>query len=227
MKEFKPWNAKQAEYIRLIAENQITIAIGPAGTAKTAIPAYLACEKLLSHLITKVVISRPIVESGNGIGYLKGTMLEKCMPYMMPLFEEFVKWMGKNKVDELIADGTIEICPPEFMRGRTYNQAMIIVDEAQNLTIEQIRLVLSRLGRNSKMIINGDPDQTDLPECDAGALLFSYKQLISMQDIGCIQFNAGDIVRNPLIGPIIKKISNANFQDFQTTGSNSNYNKKQ
>lgn len=223
MKEFKPWNSKQAEYLRLIIENQITIAIGPAGTSKTAIPAYLAAEKLDSQQIDKVVISRPIIESGNGIGFLKGTMREKCTPYMMPLIEEFEKWLGKNKTDFLIQQNIIEICPPEFLRGRNMHNCFFILDEAQNCTIEQIRLVISRLGRHSKMIINGDPDQTDLAPSDAGALSFCFQQLSGMVDIGRIQFTAKDIVRNPIIGPIIKKISNENFQNFQGIGRDSDH----
>lgn len=214
-KKFTPWNKKQEEYIRLIAENQITIAIGPAGTSKTAIPAALACEKILANEITKIVISRPIVESGNGIGFLKGSMLEKCTPYMMPLLDEFNKWLGKTTVDRMILEGIIEICPPEFLRGRNMHNCFFILDEAQNCTIEQIRLVISRIGRKCKMVINGDPDQTDLKFEERDGLSFCYKALEGMFDVGTIKFTSGDIVRNTIIGPIMKRLNNENFQTFQ------------
>ena len=213
--KFTPWNKKQEEYIRLIAENQITLAIGPAGTAKTAIPAYLACEKLISGKIGKVIISRPIVESGKGIGFLKGTMHEKVHVYMIPLLEEFQKWLGKEEVKRMIDEEIIEICPPDFLRGRNFHNCFVILDEAQNLTFEQIKLVLSRIGRNCKMVINGDPDQTDLPSYERGALDFCYDELEGMHDVGTLEFTPTDIVRNPIIGPIMKRLNNENFQAFQ------------
>jgi phosphate starvation-inducible PhoH-like protein len=210
-KVLTPANAAQEEYIRLIAENQVVVAIGPAGSSKTAIPAYLACEKLMNNEIGKIIISRPIVEAGRGIGFLKGGLLEKCDPYMKPLTDELSKWLGAPRLAAALAGGEIEVCPPEFMRGRNFHDSFIIMDEAQNCTLSQIKMVLSRLGRRSKMVINGDPDQTDLPRDQAGALSFMYNRYENMYDVGRIRFANSDIVRNPLIGALLERLNDEDF----------------
>lgn len=212
-KTLTPMNESQKEYIRLISENQVVVAIGPAGSSKTAIPAYLACEKLMSGEVQRIIISRPIVEAGRGLGFLKGSLLEKCDPYMKPLTEELTKWLGKARLDTALQSGEIEICPPEFMRGRNFHNSFIIMDEAQNCTLRQIKMVLSRLGKKSKMVINGDPDQTDLPRSESGALQFMYDRYNDLSDVGRIEFQNSDIVRNPLIGALLGRLNDEDFYD--------------
>ena len=196
-KVLTPMNEAQEEYIRLIAENQVVVAIGPAGSSKTAIPAYMACEKLMNNEIERIIISRPIVEAGRGIGFLKGGLMEKCDPYMKPLTDELTKWLGATRLASALQAGEIEICPPDFMRGRNFHNCFIIMDEAQNCTLKQIKMVISRLGKKSKMIINGDPDQTDLPRHESGALSYMFEQYGGLEEVGLMRFTNADIVRNP------------------------------
>ncbi len=212
-KVLTPANDAQREYIRLIAENQVVVAIGPAGSSKTAIPAYMACEKLINRDVDRIIISRPIVEAGRGIGFLKGGLLEKCDPYMKPLTDELTKWIGAVRLKTALEDGTIEICPPDFMRGRNFHKCFIIMDEAQNCTLKQLKMVLSRLGKNSKMVINGDPDQTDLQRHEAGALSLMYDRYRDLEDVGRIRFKASDIVRNPLIASLLERLNDADIHD--------------
>lgn len=211
VKGLRPMNDSQKEYIRLIAENQVVVAIGPAGSSKTAIPAYLACEKLITGEVQRIIISRPIVESGKGLGFLKGSLLEKCDPYMKPLTDELSKWLGQVRLAEAMKTGEIEVCPPEFMRGRNFHNCFIIVDEAQNLTLSQLKMILSRLGKRSKMVINGDPDQTDLPHRESGALTFMYERYADLKDVGRIRFTKSDIVRNPLICSLLERLPDEDF----------------
>jgi phosphate starvation-inducible PhoH-like protein len=212
-KTLTPMNEAQEEYIRLIAENQVVVAIGPAGSSKTAIPAYMACEKLMSNEIEKIIISRPIVEAGRGIGFLKGGLMEKCDPYMKPLTDELTKWLGATRLASALQGGEIEICPPDFMRGRNFHNCFVIMDEAQNCTLKQIKMVLSRLGKKSKMIINGDPDQTDLPRNESGALAFMFKQYEDLPEVGLMRFTNADIVRNPLISSLLGRLKDDDFYD--------------
>ena len=206
-----PMNDAQEEYIRLIAENQVVVAIGPAGSSKTAIPAYMACEKLMNNEIERIIISRPIVEAGRGIGFLKGGLMEKCDPYMKPLTDELTKWLGATRLASALQGGEIEICPPDFMRGRNFHNCFIIMDEAQNCTLKQIKMVISRLGKKSKMIINGDPDQTDLPRHESGALAFMFEQYKGLEEVGLMRFTNADIVRNPLISSLLGRLQDDDF----------------
>jgi phosphate starvation-inducible PhoH-like protein len=132
---------------------------------------------------------------------------------MKPLTEELTKWLGKVRLDAALQSGEIEICPPEFMRGRNFHNSFIIMDEAQNCTLKQIKMVLSRLGKRSKMVINGDPDQTDLPRLDSGALQFMYDRYNDLNDVGRIEFNNSDIVRNPLICALLGRLNDEDFYD--------------
>ena len=210
-KVLTPMNEAQEEYIRLIAENQVVVAIGPAGSSKTAIPAYMACEKLMNNEIERIIISRPIVEAGRGIGFLKGGLMEKCDPYMKPLTDELTKWLGATRLASALQAGEIEICPPDFMRGRNFHNCFIIMDEAQNCTLKQIKMVISRLGKKSKMIINGDPDQTDLPRHESGALSYMFEQYGGLEEVGLMRFTNADIVRNPLISSLLGRLQDDDF----------------
>lgn len=207
--EFKPWNKSQAEYVRTVAENVLTICVGPAGTGKSLVPCYLAAEGLLNNKITKVIITRPIIESGKGLGFLPGSLSEKTSVYMIPVMEELEKYLGKTNLDECLDDGTIEVVPPEYMRGRNFHRAFVICDEAQNMSFKQIKMLISRIGRESKMVINGDTDQCDLSDYESGALQLAYDNLGGVKDVGLHRFSYLDIVRNPIIGPILKRLDDA------------------
>lgn len=213
MPEFRARSASQEDYVRVISENDITICIGPCGTGKTAIPCALACQKLIDNEVQRIIVTRPIIESGKGLGFLPGTFGEKTSVYMIPVMEELSKYLGKTHYDECIKDGTIEVVPPEYMRGRNFHDSYILCDEAQNLTYKQLVMLITRFGRKSKMVINGDPDQCDLLDYEAGALLLAHKALQGVHGVGTHTFGVADIVRSKVIGPILKRLNDAHILD--------------
>ena len=166
-KKLFPKTENQADYIRAIVESHISICGGPAGSGKTAVCVGLACEYLLDQKVNKIVVTRPVIESGNGLGYLPGAFDEKIRPYLVPIMEEMGAYLGKDALKTLRGSGAIEICPLEFMRGRNFHESFIILDEAQNATFEQIKMFITRIGRKSKAVINGDVKQSDLPFSNA------------------------------------------------------------
>ena len=171
-KKLSPKTENQADYIRDMVESHITVCCGPAGSGKTAVCVGLACEYLLDQKVNKIVVTRPVVESGNGLGYLPGGFDEKIQPYLVPIIEEMNAYLGRDGFKALKESGCIEICPLEFMRGRNFHESFMILDEAQNATFDQIKMFITRIGRRSKAVINGDVRQTDLPLRMQGGMEF-------------------------------------------------------
>ena len=201
-----PKSQNQAEYIRCISENDVTFCKGPAGSGKTAIAVGLACEYLMSGRVNKIVITRPVIESGKGLGYLPGTMLEKINPYLIPILEEMKQYLGHELLASHRNANIVEICPLEYMRGRNFHDTFMILDEGQNCTFEQIKMFVTRLGVGSKAVINGDTDQSDLPEYTKGGLDKFIDKLQNLDGVGLCQLTASDIVRNRLIGKILERL---------------------
>lgn len=207
-KELLPKSKNQADYIRCIVENHVTLCSGPAGSGKTTIATGLACEALLRHDVDRIVITRPVIESGKGLGFLPGSMLEKVNPYMIPILEEMKLYLG-DQMHSFRANNTIEICPLEYMRGRNFHNTFMILDEAQNCTFEQIKMFLTRIGVGSKVIINGDLDQSDLPEYTKGGFKKLLDNLDSLDGVGICRLTNEDVVRNGIIPRILDRLKNA------------------
>lgn len=212
---FKPFGENQAEYVRSIAENPITICTGPAGSGKTSVVAAMAAQYLEEGKVEKIIVSRPTVEAGKGLGFLPGDMSAKIGPYMVPILEELRKHMGDILFDKYFEQKIIEVLPLEFGRGRNFHNSFIILDEAANSTFAQMKMFISRIGKKSKLVINGDPDQTDLKFWEAGALEFIIEAFENDKNVGIVQLKDCDIVRNKIIGPLMRKMTNEAFQDFQ------------
>lgn len=204
-KVLTPKSKNQADYIRCVVENDVTLCVGPAGSGKTAIATGLACESLMRNDVSKIIITRPVIESGKGLGYLPGTMLEKINPYMIPILEEMKQYLGDSLM-HLKATNVIEICPLEYMRGRNFHNAFMILDEAQNCTFEQIKMFVTRIGVDSKVIINGDTDQSDLPEYTKGGLDKFMSRLDGLLGVGICHLESCDVVRNGLIPKILGRL---------------------
>ena len=207
-KTLKPKTDKQADYIRTMVDADVTLCSGPAGTGKTAVAVGLACEYILEKKVDKIIITRPVVESGRGLGFLPGTFTEKIHPYLVPVLEEMNLYLLPDKVNSLRSMNLIEVCPLEYMRGRNFHNAFMILDEAQNCTHEQIKMFLTRIGRNSKAIINGDTEQSDLPLSMRGGLANCIDRLEDVEGVGICELTSADIVRNDVIARILSKLSN-------------------
>ena len=180
----------QADLISAINENQMIMALGPAGTGKTYIAIAKAVEALNNGEIDRIIISRPAVEAGENLGFLPGDMSEKLDPYMQPIFDAILERMDAKKLDTLIRNKVIEIAPVAFMRGRTFSNAFVVVDEAQNATKTQLKMIMTRLGFNSKMIITGDPDQSDLPVSQSGLKEISEAIEGQIKGVGVVELDA-------------------------------------
>lgn len=202
VKNIKPRSDGQAELMKAIDEYSLTLAIGPAGTGKTYIAISKAVEALEKGQIERIILSRPAMEAGESIGFLPGALEEKMAPYLRPLFDSLGDRMGGKKVRQYIEDGTIEIAPIGFMRGRTLNNAFVVIDEAQNCTYGQLKMILSRLGWHSTMVITGDPEQSDLLEGISGLSDIS-RRLEALPNIAVCRLNEGDIVRHPLVADML------------------------
>ena len=189
-----------------MSENDVTFCSGPAGSGKTAVSVGLACEYILNHKVEKIVITRPVVESGRGIGFLPGTLIEKVHPYMVPIIEEMKLYLGTETFNTMRSTNEIEICPLEYMRGRNFHSTFMILDEAQNATFEQIKMFLTRIGIGSKAIINGDLDQTDLKGDAFGGLSSCMGSLDNLEGVGICKLDHSDIVRNDIIAKILKRL---------------------
>lgn len=198
-----PRNANQAKMVRSFAENDLTFALGPAGTGKTYIAIALAVAALKNKACKRVILSRPAVEAGEKLGFLPGDMKDKIDPYLRPLYDALEDMLPAVKLKEYMESDTIQIAPLAFMRGRTLNDAVIILDEAQNTTKHQMKMFLTRLGVNSKMIITGDATQIDLPRSVQSGLLQALRILRGVKGIGMIEYGKKDIVRHPLVQRIV------------------------
>lgn len=205
-KILKPKSINQENYIISMVENDITICTGPAGSGKSSVAVGLACSWLLENKIEKIIITRPTVENGRGLGYLPGDKDEKIHPYLVPVLEEMEQYLGKMLLTKYRDAGIIEMCPLEYMRGRNFHHSFMILDEAQNATFEQIKMFLTRIGMHSTAVINGDADQSDLPIPVRGGLEHVQKRLFGLQGIGTCELDASDIVRNPIIGRILERL---------------------
>ena len=198
-----PRNANQAKMVRSFAENDLTFALGPAGTGKTYIAIALAVAALKNKACKRIILSRPAVEAGEKLGFLPGDMKDKIDPYLRPLYDALEDMLPQVKLKEYMESDTIQIAPLAFMRGRTLNDAVIILDEAQNTTIPQMKMFLTRLGVNSKMIVTGDATQIDLPRAVRSGLLHALGLLQRVPGIGVIEYVKKDIVRHPLVQRIV------------------------
>ena len=195
---------KQSDYIKALRENDIVMALGPAGTGKSFLAVSVAITLLMEKKVEKVILSRPAVEAGEKLGFLPGDMKEKVDPYLRPLYDALYELFGFEKIDKKIETGEIEIAPLAFMRGRTLKNSFAILDEAQNATSTQIKMFLTRIGENSKLVVNGDPSQIDLINKSHSGLTKSKEVLQNVDEIKIINFDHRDVVRHPLVSKIIK-----------------------
>ena len=202
-----PRSEKQKNYIRALKESEITISAGPAGTGKTFLAVAVALTMLLEKKIERIILSRPAVEAGERLGFLPGDMREKVDPYLRPLYDSLYDLLDYEKIQKKIEVGDIEIAPLAFMRGRTLKNSFVILDEAQNATDTQIKMFLTRIGENSKIVINGDPSQIDLPNKSLSGLNRSKKLLGHLKEISVVDFDHSDVVRHPLVSKIVKAYS--------------------
>ena len=194
---------KQKKYINNLVSSNIIFSLGPAGTGKTYLAVAVAVSKLISGEVKKIILSRPAVEAGENLGFLPGDLKEKIDPYLIPLYDSLYELVGYEKMQKKIEDGTVEIAPLAFMRGRTLKDSFVILDEAQNATDTQIKMFLTRLGKNTTMVVNGDPSQIDLPPSKSSGLLKSVNILDNLDEIKITRFDTTDVQRHPLVSKII------------------------
>ena len=199
-----PRSKKQKEYVRSLKTNQITISLGPAGTGKTYLAVAVALTMLLEKKVERIILSRPAVEAGERLGFLPGDMKDKIDPYLRPLYDSLYDLLDYDRIQRKIESGAIEIAPLAFMRGRTLKNSFAILDEAQNATETQIKMFLTRIGENSKLVVNGDPSQVDLPNKNQSGLIKSQVILKSIKEISVINFDHQDVMRHPLVTKIIE-----------------------
>ena len=203
-KMLAPKTVNQRRYLEAIERNDLVIGVGPAGTGKTYLAVAMAVSALLSKRVSRIILTRPAVEAGERLGFLPGTLQEKVDPYLRPLYDALFDMMESEKVDKLLERNTIEVAPIAFMRGRTLNDSFIILDEAQNSTTEQMKMVLTRTGFNSKMVVNGDITQIDLPPGKRSGLIDALEVLRGVEGISMVQFDDRDVVRHNLVQRIVK-----------------------
>ena len=199
-----PRSATQAAYIQEMMKNELVFGLGPAGTGKTYLAVALAVSMMLEGKIDKIILSRPAVEAGENLGFLPGDLKEKVDPYLRPLYDALYEMLPAEQVDKKLAIGEIEIAPLAFMRGRTLSNSFIILDEAQNTTPMQMKMFLTRLGENSRMVVNGDLSQVDLPKGTISGLRDALETLKGVPNISSVRFSAADVVRHGLVAKIVK-----------------------
>ena len=204
---------KQSDYIKSLKENEIVMSLGPAGTGKSFLAVSVAVTLLMEKKIERVILSRPAVEAGEKLGFLPGDMKEKVDPYLRPLYDALYELFGSEKIDKKIETGEIEIAPLAFMRGRTLKNCFAILDEAQNATETQIKMFLTRIGENSKLVVNGDPSQIDLINKSQSGLIKSKNLLQHIKEIKIIEFDHNDVVRHPLVSKIIRAYQKKSTDD--------------
>ena len=204
---------KQSDYIKALKENEIVLSLGPAGTGKSFLAVSVAVTMLFEKKIERVILSRPAVEAGEKLGFLPGDMKEKVDPYLRPLYDALYELFGVDKIDKKIESGEIEIAPLAFMRGRTLKNCFAILDEAQNATETQIKMFLTRIGENSKLVVNGDPSQIDLINRTQSGLIKSKILLKHLNEIKIIEFDHNDVVRHPLVSKIIRAYQKKSTDD--------------
>ncbi|HHX80575.1 MAG TPA: PhoH family protein [Acholeplasmataceae bacterium] len=207
-KTIYPKTVNQKYYLNSLEKNDVIFAVGPAGTGKTYLGVLYAVSKLKAGEIRKIVLVRPVVEAGEKLGYLPGDLKEKIDPYLVPLYDSLNEALGKENVDRMIEKGIVEIAPLAYMRGRTIDGAIIILDEAQNSSQMQMKMFLTRLGYGSKMIITGDITQIDLPNRSSSGLIQALNILDNIKNIQICHFTRNDVMRHPLVQKIIERYEN-------------------
>lgn len=201
---FKTRSANQAALVETIETNFITFSVGAAGSGKSFLSIAVALDLLAKKEIKRIVITRPAVEAGEQLGFLPGTLEDKINPYLYPLYDAFDDLIGKERRDSLIEKGQVEILPIAYMRGRTLNDAIVILDEAQNTTISQMKMFLTRLGKHSKAIVNGDISQNDLKPWQKSGLEDAIRRLEKVKGIGVVKFGVEDVVRHKIVQAVIE-----------------------
>ena len=199
-----PRSKNQKEYVKALKNNKIIMSLGPAGTGKTYLAVAVALTMLLEKKVERIILSRPAVEAGERLGFLPGDMKDKIDPYLRPLYDSLHDLFDYDKIQKKIEKGVIEIAPLAFMRGRTLKNSFAILDEAQNATRTQIKMFLTRIGENSKLVVNGDPSQIDLPNKNQSGLIESQKILKDIKEISVINFDHNDVIRHPLVTKIVE-----------------------
>jgi phosphate starvation-inducible PhoH-like protein len=203
-KMLAPKTVNQRRYLEAIERNDLVLGVGPAGTGKTYLAVAMGVSALLSKRVSRIILTRPAVEAGERLGFLPGTLQEKVDPYLRPLYDALFDMLESDKVEKLLERNAIEVAPIAFMRGRTLNDSFIILDEAQNSTPEQMKMVLTRQGFNSKMVVNGDVTQIDLPNARRSGLIEALDVLRGVEGISFVQFDERDVVRHSLVQRIVK-----------------------
>ena len=199
-----PRSKKQKEYVKSLKNNQITMSLGPAGTGKTYLAVAVALSMLLEKKVERIILSRPAVEAGERLGFLPGDMKDKIDPYLRPLYDSLYDLLNYDNIQRKIESGAIEIAPLAFMRGRTLKNSFAILDEAQNATKIQIKMFLTRIGENSKLVVNGDPSQIDLPNKNQSGLTEAQNVLKGIKEIAVIKFDHQDVIKHPLVTKIVE-----------------------
>jgi phosphate starvation-inducible PhoH-like protein len=217
----------QWHYVETIRHNHITLGIGPAGTGKTYLAVALAVAALKKKEVERIILTRPAVEAGEKLGFLPGDMQDKVDPYLRPLYDGLYDMLGNETFQKYLTKGTIEVAPLAYMRGRTLDDSFIILDEAQNTTPEQMKMFLTRLGFNSKAVINGDATQIDLPSIKKSGLVEAVKVLKDVEDISLIKFTEKDVVRHRLVQNIIKAYEKYYERTEKENGNRKSYHFKQ
>jgi phosphate starvation-inducible PhoH-like protein len=203
-KNVRPYTPAQGKYIEALAANELVFALGPAGTGKTYIAVAMAVAMFTSGKVEKIILSRPAVEAGEKLGFLPGDLKEKIDPYLRPLYDALFDMMPAEKLDRHMSNGEIEVAPLAFMRGRTLANAFVILDEAQNTTPTQMKMFLTRMGENTRMVVTGDLSQTDLPKDIKSGLGDVIRKVETIDGIGVVRFLDSDVVRHPLAAKIIQ-----------------------
>jgi phosphate starvation-inducible PhoH-like protein len=202
LRKVRPQSDNQRMLMEAIAGHSLTLALGPAGTGKTYLAITTAVEALEAGKVGRIVLTRPAIEAGESLGFLPGDLHEKLAPYLRPLYDALNERIGGKRVRQLMSEGAIEIAPVAYMRGRTLNNAFVVIDEAQNCTYGQIKMLLTRLGWHSTMVLTGDPDQSDLLDGLSGFADIA-RRLEAVPEISVIRLNDRDIVRHPLVGEML------------------------
>jgi len=203
MRLVSPRSLNQRAYMQAMLESDIVVSVGPAGTGKTFLAVAMAAAAFLEKRVRRIVLARPAVEAGEKLGFLPGDLAEKINPYLRPLYDALYDLMGYDKVRRLLERGTIEVAPIAFMRGRTLNESFVILDEAQNTTTEQMKMFLTRMGYGSKVVVNGDITQIDLPSATGSGLREALHVLRGVDGIRILHFEKGDVVRHPLVQKVV------------------------
>ena len=209
-KPILPRSENQKKFVRLYEEKDLIFATGPAGTGKTYLAVALAVRALKNKEVKRIILSRPAVEAGENLGFLPGDLKDKLDPYLQALYDALLDILPGNKLTKLIEQGTIQIAPLAYMRGRTLSDAVVVLDEAQNTSISQLKMFLTRMGENSKFIVTGDMTQIDLPKKISSGLVKVYKILSGINGIGFVDFKKEDIVRHRLVAPIVEAFEKEN-----------------